>query len=115
MKTAIWTLLTSVIVTFIYLSFIEIPKVQEVKEVSMFKFLYSALHEYKETHEHFPRTIEEGIDKGLLDHFPKDRIDYLNNVMSEGRLDYFFLEEGVYRMRLRTCREREFTMDGSLE
>lgn len=112
MKAAICILLTAAIACVLYYSLEQPPKVREAKEASMLKFLQFSLYEYREKHDQFPRSIEEGIGKGLLDDFPKDRIDYLKKAMSEGRIQYSFVEAGGFRMRLTTCRQREITMDG---
>ena len=78
----------------------------------MLKFLHFALIDYEATHDGFPSSIESGLDQGLLESFPKDRIKYFQGAMNEGRLEYSLGEDGGFKIRMTTCRGRELTVDG---
>ena len=91
------------------------PKVQEVREASMMKFLYFYLEDYGAKHGAYPKSIEEGIKNGLLDDFPEDRNRYLQQAMNEGRFDYVFSDTGSFRIQLITNLNREIVYDGQTD
>jgi hypothetical protein len=88
-----------------------LPKVREVKEVSMLKFLYFQLSERRSTHLKYPQSIEAAFADGILDDFPEDRIDYLMSALEEGRLHYSLSQEGEFTITLITCRNRTVSME----
>jgi len=98
-------------VTFILVSR-SLPEVREAKEASMLKFLHFHLLEYGLGHQHYPESLEAAIQDGLLDDFPKGRIEYLESAIGEQRIRYFLSKEGRFSLSLTTCRGREITMEG---
>ena len=77
----------------------------------MMKFLHVYLHEYGVQHDEYPASIYDGIENGLLDDFPKDRILYLQQAMNEGRLDYALSDDGNFKIRLMTNLNREIIIE----
>lgn len=88
MKRIVWVVLAVAAIAATLLVYDGHKGAREAKEASMFGFLCMHLGFHKDREGEYPETLGDGIEQGLLEHFPIDRIDYFHEAYEDGRFQY---------------------------
>jgi hypothetical protein len=100
MRRIVWVLLAVAVIGATLFVYEGHKGAREAKEASMFSFLCMQLRLHKDRVGEYPETIGHGIEQGLLEHFPVDRIGYFREAYEDGRFQYTRSLDGGFTLRM---------------